>query len=148
MFSAYLAALTLTCSNLHSPSSFRKHLVGCLLLPRQTTDPKFTLHTCAYTCHNCVMICLSTRIQFSCSVMSNPASPWNAAGQTLSITNSQSLLKLLSIEWVMPSNHLISTIVSFCLQSFPASGYFLPIRWLQVLEFPASASVLPVNIQD
>ena len=112
MFSAYLAALTLTCSNLHSPSSFRKHLVGCLLLPRQTTDPKFTLHTCAYTCHNCVMICLSTRIQFSCSVMSNPASPWNAAGQALSITNSQSLLKLLSIEWVMPSNHLISTMLS------------------------------------
>ena len=34
--------------------------------------------------------------------------PWTAAHQTsLSITNSQSLLKLMSIEWVMPSNHLI-----------------------------------------
>ena len=34
--------------------------------------------------------------------------PWTAAGQAaLSITNSQSLLKLMSIESVMPSNHLI-----------------------------------------
>ena len=34
--------------------------------------------------------------------------PWTAAGQaSLSITNSQSLLKLISIESVMPSNHLI-----------------------------------------
>ena len=34
--------------------------------------------------------------------------PWTAAHQaSLSITNSQTLLKLMSIEWVMPSNHLI-----------------------------------------
>ena len=34
--------------------------------------------------------------------------PWTAAGQaSLSITNSWSLLKLISIELVMPSNHLI-----------------------------------------
>ena len=36
------------------------------------------------------------------------ASPWTAARQaSLSVTNSQSLLKLMSIELVMPSNHLI-----------------------------------------
>ena len=36
------------------------------------------------------------------------ATPWNEAHQAyLSITNSWSLLKLMSIEWVMPSNHLI-----------------------------------------
>ena len=36
------------------------------------------------------------------------ATPWTAARQaSLSITNSQSLLKCISIEWVMPSNHLI-----------------------------------------
>ena len=36
------------------------------------------------------------------------ATPWTAAGQaSRSITNSQSLLKLMSIESVMPSNHLI-----------------------------------------
>ena len=40
--------------------------------------------------------------------MSNSVNPWTAAPQTsLSITNSQSLLKLMSIESVMPSNHLI-----------------------------------------
>ena len=49
---------------------------------------------------------------------------------SLSITNSQSLLKLMSIESVMPSNHLIqpshplSFPFSSCLQSFPASGSF------------------------
>ena len=47
-------------------------------------------------------------VQFGHSVMSNFATPWTAARQTsLFITNSQSLLKLMSIESVMPSNHLI-----------------------------------------
>ena len=56
-------------------------------------------------------------VQFSWSVLSNSLQPhglqhtrppWAAAHQaSLSITNSQSLLKLMSIESVMPSNHLI-----------------------------------------
>ena len=48
-------------------------------------------------------------VQFSRSVRSDLfATPWTAAHQaSLSITNSQSLLKLLSIELVMPSNHII-----------------------------------------
>ena len=47
-------------------------------------------------------------VQFSHSVVSNFVSPWTAARQaSLFITNSQSLLKLLSIELQMPSNHLI-----------------------------------------
>ena len=47
-------------------------------------------------------------VQFSHSVMSDSVTPWTAPRQaSLSITNSQSLLKLLSIESVMPSNHLI-----------------------------------------
>ena len=46
--------------------------------------------------------------QFSCSVMSNSATPWTAACEAFqSITNYWSLLKLMSIESVMPSNHLI-----------------------------------------
>ena len=45
--------------------------------------------------------------QFSCSVVSNSATPWSAACQAaLSITNPQSLLKLMSLHSVMPSNHL------------------------------------------
>ena len=54
------------------------------------------------------------------------ATPWTEACQaSLSITNSQSLLKLMSIESVMPSNHLILCCLPFsCLQSFPASRSF------------------------
>ena len=49
--------------------------------------------------------------------------PWTSARQaSLSITNSWSLPKLMSIELVMPSNHLIP--FSSCLQSFPVSGSF------------------------
>ena len=47
-------------------------------------------------------------VQFSRSVIWIFATPWTAASQaSLSITNSWSLLKLMSIESVMPSNHLI-----------------------------------------
>ena len=54
------------------------------------------------------------------------ATPWTAACQaSLSITNSGSLLRLISIELVMPSNHLIlcPPLLS-CVQSFLASGSF------------------------
>ena len=80
--------------------------------------------------------------------------PWTAARQvSLSITNDQSLPKLMSIESVMPSNHLIH-----ChpfpsrLQSFPMSGSF-PMSHLstsdgQSIGVLASASVLPMNTQD
>ena len=72
---------------------------------------------------------------------------------SLSITNSRSSLKLMSIESVMPSNHLIFCLsFSSCLQSFPASGSF-PMSQLfasgnQSIGVSALASVLPVNIQD
>ena len=47
-------------------------------------------------------------VQFSRSVVSDSVTPWTAACQaSLSIDNSWSLLKLMSIELVMPSNHLI-----------------------------------------
>ena len=47
-------------------------------------------------------------VQFSCSVVSDSATPWTAACKaSLSITNSQSLLRLMSIELVIPGNHLI-----------------------------------------
>ena len=47
-------------------------------------------------------------VQFSHSVVSNSATPWITARQaSLSITNSRSLPKLMSIESVMPSSHLI-----------------------------------------
>ena len=58
--------------------------------------------------------------------------PWTAACQTsLSLTISQSLLKLTSIESVMPSKHLISSVAPFtsCPQSFPAFRSIL-VSWL------------------
>ena len=82
------------------------------------------------------------------------ASPWTAARQaSLSITNSRSLLKLMSTESVMPSNHLILCHPLLLLpQSFPASGSF-PMSQLfasggQSIGVSALASVLPMNIQD
>ena len=78
--------------------------------------------------------------------------PWNAARQaSLSITNSLSLPKLMSIESVMPSN-ISSSVVPFssCPQSFPASGSF-PVSQLFTSggqSIGASSSVLPMNIQD
>ena len=78
------------------------------------------------------------------------ATPWSAAPQvSLSFTISRSLLKLMSIESVMPSNHLI---LCHPLQSFPPSRSFLMI-WLfasdgQSIGASASASVFPMNIQD
>ena len=68
-------------------------------------------------------------------------------------TNPQSLLKLMSIELVMPSNHLILYHpFSSCLKSFSASGSF-PMSQLfasggQIIGASASASFLPMCIQD
>ena len=82
------------------------------------------------------------------------ATPWTAAHQaSLSITNSRSLLKLKPIESVMPSNHLILYCpFSSCPQSFPASGSFPVSQFFasggQSIGVSASASVLPMNIQD
>ena len=46
-------------------------------------------------------------VQFSHSVVSDSLRPHGLQHASLSITNSQSLCKLMSIELVMPSNHLI-----------------------------------------
>ena len=82
------------------------------------------------------------------------ATPWIAACQaSLSITNSRSLLKLIFIESVMPSSHLILCHPLLLLPpSLPASGSF-PMSQLfasggQSIGVSPSASVLPVNIQD
>ena len=71
------------------------------------------------------------------------ATPWTAAHQaSLSFTNSQSKFKLMSIELMMSSNHLIlcrpllhptisSSVVPFffCFESLPASGFFLKSKF-------------------
>ena len=97
-------------------------------------------------------------MRYHCSVQSLSrvqlfAIPWTAACQaSLSITNSWSLLKLMSIESVMPSNHLILCHPLLLLQSFPASGSFQMSQLFasggQSIGVSASTSVLPMNIQD
>ena len=68
-----------------------------------------------------------TSVQFSCSVVSDSATPWAATCQaSLSITNSWSLLKLMSIKSVS--------------QFFTLGGHSVGVA--------ASASVFPMNIQD
>ena len=80
--------------------------------------------------------------------------PWTAAHQaSLSITNSWSLLKLISIKlWWHPTISFSVIPFSSCLQSFPASGSFsgslLFLSGGQSIGVSASASVLPMNIQD
>ena len=81
------------------------------------------------------------------------ATPWTVAHQaSLSITNSQSLHKLMSIESVMPSNHFIlspssppafnlSQHLSLQMSQFCASGG-------QSIGVSASISVLPMHTQD
>ena len=82
--------------------------------------------------------------------MSNSATPWTAACQpSLSITSSRSLLKLMSIESVMPSNHLILC----CPRLLPPSIFtsirvfssesVLHIRWPKYWSF--SFSISPSN---
>ena len=78
------------------------------------------------------------------------ATPWTTACQApLSITNSQSLLKLISIESVMPSNHLILCRPLLLLPSiFPSIRVFsnelaLCIRWAKYWSF--SFNITPSN---
>ena len=77
------------------------------------------------------------------------ATPWTAAHQaSLSITNSQSLLKLMSIELVMPSNHLILCHTLLLPSIFPSIRVFsnesvLCIRWPNYWNF--SFNISPSN---
>ena len=96
-------------------------------------------------------------VPFSSVAQSCPTlcDPWTAARQaSLSITNSQSLPKLMSIESMMPSNHLILC-RHLLLQPliFPSIRVFsnesaLRIRWPKYWSFSFSISLLPMNIED
>ena len=88
---------------------------------------------------------------FSRSIVSNSLQPHGLqhARPSLSTTNSRSLLKLMSIEFVMPSNNFILCCPLLLLPSiFPSIRVFsnesvLPIRWLKYWSF--SFSISPSN---
>ena len=89
-------------------------------------------------------------VRFSCSVVSDSETPWTTARQaSLSITNSWSLLKLMSTESVMPSNQLVLCRPLPLLPSvFPIIRFFtnesvLRIRWPKYGSF--SFGISPSN---
>ena len=142
LFSLLIPAFHLVCLS--------KEMLKFLFLPLRHTE-----------CSPVVLSTLMCSLQFlgfssvqSLSHILLFATPWPAAHQaSLSITNSQSLFKPTSIESVMPSSHLIlCRPFSSCPQSFPASGSFQMSKLFasggQSIGVSASASVLPMNIQD
>ena len=103
-------------------------------------------------------VCLNVAFAFQFSSVAHCVglfvTPWTAAHQaSLSITNSWSLPKLMCIELVMPSNHLI-----LCRLLLLLSSIFLNLRSFQTSQLfasggqnigvSASTSVLPMNTQD
>ena len=88
-----------------------------------------------------------TSVQFSCSVVSNPLDPMDCSTPGFPVHhNSQSLLKLKSIDSVMPSNHLIRCRLLLLQSSIiPTIRVFsnesvLCIRWPKFWNFSFSIS--------
>ena len=104
----------------------------------QTTDSKLKSHLWKERISS---------VQFSRSVMSDSATPWIAARQaSLSITNSWSSFKLMSIKSVMPSSHLILCRPLLLLPPIPPSirvfsnESTLHMRWPKYWGFSFSRS--------
>ena len=98
----------------------------------------------------CRIMCIISSVQFSHSVLSDSTTPWTAACKaSFSFTNSWSLLKLMCIESVMPSNNLIlCRPLLLPLSVFPSIRVFsnesaLRIRGLKYWSF--SFSISPSN---
>ena len=121
---------------LHSPTSYtllNLFLQNCLpLLQMSLTEVVFSF--------------CSSSVQFSRVWLF--ATPWTAESlASLSITSSRSLLRLITTESVMPSNHLILFRPLLLLPSVIPNELVLCIGWPSI-GISASASVLPLNIQD
>ena len=94
---------------------------------------------------------------FSCSVVSDSVTQWTVAHQaSLSITNSQSLPKLVSIESVMPSNHLILCCPLLLLPSIFASirvfsneaALHTEVMWCKLSSFRPSPLPTPPLLES
>ena len=138
--------------------------VHCLVCKLYIKKTEIYMCVCSYSCilgliiegQSFINLSIISSVQFSSVQWLSRvwlfATPWTAAHQaSLSITYSRSLLKLMSIESVMPSNHLICRPLLLPL-IFPSIRVFsnesvLCIRWPNI-EASASSSVLPMNIQD
>ena len=120
------------------------------MLVNSTKSPPLETYTLKELDSECVVVAIVQLLsRVYCFV-----TPWTAAHQaSLSFTVSQSLLKLIFIDSVMPSNHLILCCLLLLLPSiFPSirvfsSGQFFATGG-QSIAASTSASVLPMYIQD
>ena len=141
-----LGPTSLPLSSPHLVAALPRSLDGITeLIPRERISQ--TLSFCKLSGQIVAVVQSLSRVQLF-------VTPWTEACQAfLSFTISQSLLKFMSNELVIPSNHIILCHPLLLLsQSFPASGYFL-VSWLftsggQSIGVSASASVLPMSIHD
>ena len=127
------------------------HLVRATKMPgccRDVNGPR-VCHTESQKEENKCHLCCQSLSPVRCFV-----TPWTAARQSsLSFTVSQSVLRLMSIELVMPSNHLTLCPPLLLQQSiFPSVTVFsnesaLRIRWPEYWSFSFSIS-LPMNMQN
>ena len=143
-----------------SRSPLQPHKSRNLINQIQHTILQSPNHTVTITCkkHRSIKLCMLIKIwhcyQFSSVAQLWPfVTPWTVAHQaSLSITSSQSLLKLMSIQSMMPSNHLILCRPLLLPSIFHSIRVFsnesiLSIRWPKYWSF--SFSISPsMNIQD
>ena len=131
-------------------------ILESLLMSSSLKRETMNLHSCScflWAIGNKFKLKSSWSVQFSRSVMSQlmetPWAPWTACQASLSLTNFRSLLKLMFIELVMPSNHLILCCPLLIPHSiFPSIRVFsnesgLHIRWPKYWSL--SFSISPSN---
>ena len=133
-----------------SPLSCPAHLPAALLLHPGRKSLVLALFCCRQKSQHSESLLFTLEVHFSHSIVSDSATPWTAARQaSLSITTSQSLLKLMSIKLVMPSSHFILCRPLLLPPSvFPSIRVFsnesdLHIRWPKYWSF--SFSISPSN---
>ena len=125
-----------------------EHYVTCCsvgLVPKQLLSwPLYILLSCL------IFFFQFSPVAQSCLTLCYPMTA--ACQASLSITNSQILLRLLSIESVMPSISSSIILFSSCLQFFPGTESFPMSQFFalggQSIGVSASTSVLPMNTQD
>ena len=128
-----------TCFKILGDYSWSSRKIGVIHSRASQPTPKTVLFQFSSVTRSCPTLCNP----MNCSTPGSPA-----------ITDSWSLLKLMSIELVMPINHLILCVpFSSHLQSFPpASGYFPRSQFFtsggQRIGVSALAPVPPMNIQE
>ena len=127
-------------------------LIGCVFLSLIFRSSLYILDV--YPFSDTGFANVFSSVQSTLSAVSDSVNPWTAACQaSLSITNSWSLLKLMSIMSVIPSNHLIIYHPLLLLPSISPSIRIFSNKSVVCIRQPnigvsPSASVLPMNSQD